>query len=127
MEATAGEGVDVILDLLGGSYFPDSLASLAAKGRMIVVGLTAGRSAEVDLGTLLRKRLHVTGTTLRARPLEEKIAAARAFDHDVGPLLASGQVRAIIDRTFRLEEVAEAHRYMEANKNFGKILLELSS
>lgn len=121
--ATGGEGVHAILDLVGGPYLAANLECLKVKGRMIVVGLTAGRMAEIDLGTVLRKRLHIVGTSLRMRPLEEKIAAARAFDRDVSGLLASGRIRPVIDRVFPLEEAAEAHRYMESDRNFGKLLL----
>ncbi|UCC50075.1 MAG: NAD(P)H-quinone oxidoreductase [Gemmatimonadota bacterium] len=123
--ATGGEGVHAILDLVGGPYLAGSLESLAVKGRMIVVGLTAGRNAEVDLGAVLSKRLHIVGTSLRTRPLEERIAAARAFDRDVGGLLSNGRVRPILDRVLPLEEAAEAHRQMESNANFGKIVLKL--
>lgn len=125
-QATDGAGVDAILDLVGGPYLAASLQSLAVKGRLIVVGLTAGRTTEVDLGTVLRKRLRIFGTSLRMRPLEEKIAAARAFDRDVSGLLKSGRVRPVIDKVLPIEEVAEAHRHMEANANFGKLVLKLS-
>jgi putative PIG3 family NAD(P)H quinone oxidoreductase len=124
-QATAGQGVDAVLDLVGAPYLAGNLLCLAEKGRIIVVGLTAGRTGEIDLGVLLRKRVRLIGTSLRFRPLEEKIDAARAFDHDVGPLLASGQIRPVIDRVFPLEESVEAHRHMEANLNFGKIVLRL--
>lgn len=122
-EATEGRGVDVILDVVGASYLSDNLRSLSPKGRMIVVGLMGGSKAEIDLGMLLRGRLQVRGTTLRARSLEEKAAAVRAFEKMVLPHLASGRIRTVVDRVFPLEEVAEAHRYMEANANFGKIVL----
>ncbi|MGD2215121.1 MAG: NAD(P)H-quinone oxidoreductase [Gemmatimonadales bacterium] len=124
-QATAGKGVHVVLDLVGGPYLAGNIASLAEKGRMIVVGLTAGRTAEIDLGTILRKRLCIIGTSLRFRPLEEKIEAVRAFDRDVGSLLASGRVRPIIDRVFEFEEAVEAHRYMETDQNFGKLVIRV--
>lgn len=124
-QATAGSGVHVILDLVGGPYLAGNIESLAEKGRMIVVGLTAGRTAEIDLGAILRKRLCVIGTSLRFRPLEEKIEAVRAFDHDVGSLLATGQVRPVIDRVFEFGEAAEAHRRMEADENFGKLVIRV--
>ncbi len=124
-QATRGEGVDAVLDLVGGPYLAGNLEVLAEKGRMIVVGLTGGRTAQIDLGTVLRKRLRILGTSLRMRPLEEKIDAVQDFDHDVGSLLAAGQVRPVIDRVFPVDEVSEAHRYMEANANFGKIVLRL--
>ncbi|UCF21636.1 MAG: NAD(P)H-quinone oxidoreductase [Gemmatimonadota bacterium] len=126
-QATGGAGVDALLDLVGGAYLGASLASLSLRGRMIVVGLTAGRTAEIDLGLVLRKRLSITGTSLRSRPLEERIAAARAFERDIGGLLASGQVRPVIDKVFHLEEAPEAHRHMESNANFGKVVLKLRS
>ncbi len=114
-----------MLDLVGGPYLDASLASLSVMGRMIVVGLTAGRSTEIDLGTVLRQRLRIVGTSLRMRPLEEKIAAARAFEGQVGGLLAAGHVLPVIDETFPLEEASEAHRRMERNANFGKLVLAL--
>ncbi|NIT63841.1 MAG: zinc-binding dehydrogenase, partial [Gammaproteobacteria bacterium] len=118
-----GEGVDAVLDLVGGPYLAGSLACLSPRGRMIIVGLTAGRSSEIDLGTVLRKRLSIVGTSLRARPLEQKVAASQCFSGAVGSLLASGQVRPVIDRVYSLEEAAEAHRHMERNANFGKLVL----
>ena len=108
---------------MGGPYLGGDLECLAEKGRLIIVGLTAGRTAEIDMGMLLRKRVHMIGTSLRNRPIEEKIAATRAFEHDVGPLLASGQIRPIIDRVFPFDEVVAAHRHMESNLNFGKLVL----
>lgn len=123
LRETGGDGVDAILDLVGGPYLAANIELLAVKGRMTVVGLMAGRSAELDMGAVLRKRLHIVGTSLRMRPLEEKISAARAFDRDVGELLATGVVRPVIDRVFTMEEVVEAHRYMESNANFGKLIL----
>lgn len=122
---TDGHGIDVVLDLVGGPYLEGNLASLAPRGRMIVVGLTAGRRADIDLGTLLRKRLLIVGTSLRARPIEEKIAATQAFQRGVLPLLSAGRVRPIVDEVFPLEDAAEAHRRMEANANFGKLVLGL--
>jgi putative PIG3 family NAD(P)H quinone oxidoreductase len=125
-QATDGKGVHAVLDLVGGPYLSGNLDSLASKGRMIVVGLTAGRTAELDMGVVLRKRLQIIGTALRSRPIEEKIAATQAFEHDIGSLLASGQVRPVIDRVLPIDDVVEAHRYMEADSNFGKVVLELS-
>jgi putative PIG3 family NAD(P)H quinone oxidoreductase len=124
-QATGGAGVHAVLDLVGAPYLEASLASLTSQGRMIVVGLTAGRSTEIDLGTVLRKRIQIVGTSLRTRPLEEKIAAARAFERDVGALLASGQVYPVIDRVFPIDEVVEAHRHMESDANFGKVVLNM--
>src|SRR5690606_24043207 len=126
-EETEGDGVSAILDLLGGSYLEDNLRVLAPRGRMIVVGTVAGSRAELDLGTLLRKRLTLSGTVLRSRPLEEKIALAREFSDSVLPLFASGRISAVVDRSYPFDDVREAHRQMEANDSFGKIVLEWTS
>jgi NADPH2:quinone reductase len=121
--ATEGKGVNAILDLLGGSYLPDSLRALAPRGRLILVGLTAGRRAELDLGTILNKRLRIVGTVLRSRPLEEKISLAREFSERVLPMFEPGHLRPVIDRVFSFSEIREAHRLMESDSNFGKIVL----
>ena len=125
--ATDDEGVHAVLDLVGAPYLAANLQSLAMKGRMVVVGLTAGRTAEIDLGTVLRKRLTIMGTALRSRPLEEKIETTQAFHRHAGALLADGRIVPVLDRVFPLEETADAHRHMEASANFGKIVLRLSS
>lgn len=122
---TDGGGVDAILDVVGGEYWDRNVASLARRGRMVLVGLLGGRSAEVDLGALLRSRLTVVGTVLRSRPLSEKLDLMREFRERVLPLLAGGRLRPVVDRTFPLEEAAEAHRFMEENRNVGKIVLEV--
>ncbi len=121
--ATLGAGVEAVLDLVGAPLLEANLDCLAVRGRLIVVGLSGGRSAELDLGLVLRKRLRIIGTSLRTRPLEERIAAARKFEGGIGPLLASRRARPIVDRVYPLEEVAAAHRLMEANANFGKLVL----
>jgi NADPH:quinone reductase len=122
-EETAGEGVNAVLDLIGGGFVEDDLRVLAPRGRAIVVGTVAGSSATVDLGLLLRKRLHLLGTVLRSRPLEEKIVLAREFSDSVLPLLSSGRVRAVVDRCYPFDEIHRAHAQMEANDSFGKIVL----
>jgi len=96
--ATAGKGIDAVLDLLGGTYLPASIRLLAPRGRLILVGLTAGRSAELDLGRILNKRAHIVGTVLRSRPLEEKISLAREFADRMLPLFESKRLRPVIDR-----------------------------
>ena len=121
--AVGGEGVQAVLDLVGGAYFPDSLRVLAPRGRHIVVGLTAGARSEIDLGLVLARRLHIMGTVLRARPLEEKIALARAFSDAVLPLFESGRIRPVIDRVYAFGEIREAHAYLESNESFGKVVL----
>lgn len=122
-ERTGGAGVDAVLDLVGGAYLADNLRVLAPKGRMTVVGLVAGSRAEMDLGLLLRKRLTLIGTVLRGRTTEEKAAATRAFGDYVLPLLAAGRVRPVVDTVYPMEQASEAHRRMEANLNFGKLVL----
>ena len=121
--ATDGRGVDVVLDLVGGSYLADSLRVMAPRARLILVGLTAGSRADVDLDLVLRKRLKITGTVLRSRPLEEKIALARDFSAAVLPALAARRVRAVIDRSFPFADIRDAHRFLESNESFGKVVL----
>ncbi len=120
---TGGRGVDVVLDLIGGPLFGETLGALATRGRLILVGLTAGRSAELDLGVVLNQRLRITGTTLRSRPLAEKAALTAAFARDVLPLFAKGALRPVVDHTFPMAAAAEAHRRMEADAHFGKLVL----
>jgi putative PIG3 family NAD(P)H quinone oxidoreductase len=122
---TQGRGVDVVLELVGGAYVSEDLTCLASRGRIVVVGAMAGREAALDLPLLMRKRAELRGTVLRARPLEEKILAAKALGHHIVPLLGSGAVRPIIDCVFPLDQAAEAHRRMQSNSTFGKIVLEV--
>jgi putative PIG3 family NAD(P)H quinone oxidoreductase len=124
LEATGGRGVDVVLELVGGGYLAEDLLAAAPRARIVLVGLLAGARADLDLGLILRKRLRLFGTVLRARPLEEKIAATQAFDRHVVPLLASGAVRPIVDRVFPLAQAAAAHAYVAGNEVFGKVVLE---
>ena len=118
-----GRGADVVLELVGGSYVPESLAAMADRGRLILVGLLAGTRADVDLAMVLRRRLRLFGTVLRARPLEEKILAAQALEHHLAPLFASGSLKPVVDRVLPLEKAAEAHAYVAANEGFGKVVL----
>ena len=124
LATTSGLGVDVILDLVGGPYFQQNLACLAMKGRLMLVGLTAGRSAEFDMGVALQKRLTIRGTTLRARSLAEKADATARFAAEVGPLLTSGKVRPNVDSVFPVSDVTEAYARVGSNANFGKVILE---
>ena len=124
-EHTGGVGVDVLIDFIGGPYWDQNIVSMAVLGRLVEVGLMGGNRVEVDLGRLMGKRLQVTGTGLRGRSLEEKLAVTAQFKRHVLPHLASGRMKPIVDRTFPLKEVAEAHRYMETNANFGKIVLTI--
>ncbi len=122
-ELCDGRGADVVLDLVGGSYTAESLGAMADKGRLVLVGLLAGTRADMDLGTILRRRLRVFGTVLRARPLEEKILAAQVLARNLTPLFASGALTTVVDRVLPLEKAAEAHAHMASNDGFGKIVL----
>lgn len=120
-----GEGADLVLDLVGGDYVPAGLESLAVRGRLILVGLVAGRRTEIDLGALLSHRLTLRGTVLRVRSVVEKAAATAAFVTDVVPLLADGRVRPIVDHAYPLHEVGAAHARLESNETFGKVVVVL--
>jgi NADPH:quinone reductase-like Zn-dependent oxidoreductase len=123
LEITGGEGVHVVMDLVGGAHTPRSVRVLAPRGRIVLVGTPAGARAELDLGLLLRKRASITGTVLRARPLEEKIALARDFAGAVLPLFDSRRLRPVIDRVLSFAEIREAHRVLESDESFGKVVL----
>ncbi len=116
--------IDVILDLVGASYFQSNLESLALKGRLILVGLVGGRKAEFDLGTALTKRLKIIGTVLRSRVADEKAEATENFIKEVLPLIEAGKITPNLDKVFKVEDVRKAHEYMESNESFGKIVLE---
>ena len=120
---TNGAGVDVILDLVGGSYFPPSLEALSIRGRIISVGTTAGAKSEIDLGLLKRKRAAIIGTMLRTRSIEEKADATRRFAAAVLPLVSRGRIRPVIDRVYPIDQVRDAHERLESNPSFGKIVL----
>ena len=122
---TGGRGFDVVLDLTGGPYFAASLQAMALKGRIILIGGVAGGKTDVDLYLILGKRLHVIGTVLRARPLEEKIAVTTRFAEEVVPLLADESVKPVIDSVFPLEAIQDAHRRLESNETFGKVVLTM--
>jgi len=124
-QLTAGRGVDLIVDLVGAKYWGKNLGSIAPGGRWIVVGLLGGSKVEVDLGQLLRRRLHLVGTSLRARAPEEKLAVIERFARTILPLLEAGTVRPVIDSVYPFEDVRAAHERMEANRNIGKIVLRL--
>jgi putative PIG3 family NAD(P)H quinone oxidoreductase len=122
---TGGRGVDVVLELVGGAYVPEDLACLALHGRIMVVGTMGGGGAPLDLQLLMRKRASVRGTMLRARPLEEKILVARALEKHLVPLFESGALKPVVDRVLPLAKAADAHRAMQDNETFGKIVLEV--
>src|ERR1700693_5754494 len=124
VEAAIGpERVHALLDLVGGNYLEGNLRVLALRGRIVVVGLTGGATAPFNMGVLLRKRLTIVGTSLRGRPLEEKITVARDFSEHVVPLFEKGALRPVVDRVFPFSEVRAAHELMESNATFGKIVL----
>jgi len=121
--ATDGHGADVVLDNMGAAYLSRNIEVLATNGRLIVIGLQGGTKAELDLGTLLRKRAAVLATSLRARPASEKAAIVASVVEHVWPLVADGMVRPVIDSTFPLAQAAQAHRLLERSEHVGKILL----
>jgi NADPH:quinone reductase-like Zn-dependent oxidoreductase len=122
---TDGRGVDVVLDLNGGPYFAASLEAMALRGRIVLIGGVAGGKTEVDLYQILGKRLHVIGTVLRARSLDEKIAITTTFAREVVPLLANESIKPVIDSVFPLEKIQDAHRRLESNQSFGKVVLTI--
>jgi putative PIG3 family NAD(P)H quinone oxidoreductase len=124
LHATGGGGVDVVLDLVGGAYVPEDIEACALRARILIVGLTAGAKAELNLGAILRKRITLIGTALRARPLEEKIQAAQLLERHLCPWLNTRAVRPVIDRAYRLDEAPAAHAYVAGNQSFGKVLLD---
>jgi putative PIG3 family NAD(P)H quinone oxidoreductase len=123
---TAGRGVDLILDIVGGSYVPRNLAALAMDGRLVQIGFMEGEpTAPVDFRRILGRRLTITGSTLRPRTAEEKGHIAAALRREVWPLIEHGVVKPVVYRTFPLAEAAAAHRLMESNEHIGKIVLTL--
>ena len=118
-------GVDVVLDVVGGDEADRNLGAVRTDGTIVQVGLMGGGSAQVNLGLLLTKRVTWIGTTLRARPLERKLALSQRFIDEVLPLFERGLLRPVVDSRFPLDEIADAHRYMESNANVGKILVDL--
>lgn len=124
-DATGGRGVDTVLDVVGGDYLMRNLRALRVGGTIVQVGVMAGGKTEIDLAALLPKRARLVGTVLRARPLEEKIAATLRLAAEVVPAIEAGRVRPVIDRRFPLSAIADAHRYMETNANVGKILIDI--
>src|SRR4051812_12630784 len=121
--ATDGRGADVILDNMGAKYLPRNLDALATEGRLVVIGMQGGSKGELDLGVLMRKRGAVIATSLRARPAEEKTAICSSAVEHVWPLVADGSVKTLVHTSLPLEQVAEAHRIMEASDHIGKIVL----
>jgi putative PIG3 family NAD(P)H quinone oxidoreductase len=121
--AIAKGGAHVILDTIGAKYLEENVKAVAIGGRIVTIGLLGGAKGTLPLGALLAKRAHLTGSVLRSRPIEEKMALAQAFRRDVLPLLEGGQVRPVVDAVLPMSEVQEAHRRMEADETFGKLVL----
>jgi putative PIG3 family NAD(P)H quinone oxidoreductase len=124
--ATDGLGVDVVLDVIGGEYTIDNIKALRVTGRLIQVGVMGRQTVELPLGMLLPKRAALIGTVLRARPLEEKIALTQRVERELLPLFDGGRLAPVIDSRFRLDDIADAHVYMESNANVGKILVDVA-
>jgi NADPH:quinone reductase len=125
-EITAGRGVDVILDMIAGDYLPREIECLADDGRLVIIALLGGAKAPLDMSAVLRRRLTVTGSTLRPRPVEFKAAIARRLRSIVWPLIESGRLKPMLFRTFPLAQAAEAHVLMESSQHVGKIVLAVA-
>ncbi|HEY4608162.1 MAG TPA: NAD(P)H-quinone oxidoreductase [Ilumatobacteraceae bacterium] len=124
--AAVPEGFDTILDVIGGEEIDRNLQAVALKGRIVQVGLMGGGTVPVNVGALMGRRATWIGTTLRARPIEEKIAVTRRFAAEMLPLFDTGQLRPVIDSRFSFDQIADAHRHMASNANAGKIMIDVS-
>jgi NADPH:quinone reductase len=122
---TGGKGVDVILDMVGGDYVPREIDCLADDGRIALIALLGGSKAQVDLGQVLRRRLSISGSTLRPRPVAFKAAIAWRLREKVWPLIEEGRIKPVIYQTFPLEQAARAHALMESSGHIGKIVLQV--
>lgn len=122
---TDGRGVDVILDMVGGDYIGREINCLADDGRIVLIAVQGGVRAEADLGQILRRRLTITGSTLRPRPVAFKADIARSLEEKVWPFIESGKIKPIIYETFPLEQAAAAHTLLETGKHVGKIMLQM--
>lgn len=125
-DATNGVGVDVVLDCIGGRYLARNIDCLTTGGALVIIGLSGGAQGELNLARLLRQRLRVMGSTLRARPNAEKAAIISSFVERFGSAMEKGQVRPTIDRVLPLERAAEAHRVLKTSEHFGKVVLSVS-
>lgn len=124
-DLTGGVGADVILDVIGGDYLARNLKCVKTKGTIMQVGVMSQDPPELDLGLLLRGRVKLIGTVLRARPIDEKVAITQRFAAEILPLFDRGECRPVIDCRFGLDDIAKAHEHMAANANIGKILIDL--
>jgi putative PIG3 family NAD(P)H quinone oxidoreductase len=123
--ATGGKGVNVILDMVGGDYVPRELKLLAEDGRLVFIAYLRGPKSELDIDAVMRKRLTITGSTLRPRPVEYKGTIARNLREKIWPLIEAGKIKPQIYKTFALEQAADAHRLMESSQHIGKLVLTL--
>jgi NADPH2:quinone reductase len=124
--ATGGKGVNVILDMVGGDYVPKELKCLADDGRLVFIAFLRGPKTELDINELMRRRLTISGSTLRPRPVEFKGRIAQSLRERIWPLVEAGKIKPVIYKTFALEEAAEAHRLMESSQHIGKIVLKVA-
>ncbi|PZP62221.1 MAG: NAD(P)H-quinone oxidoreductase [Azospira oryzae] len=124
---TAGRGVDVILDMVGGDYIPRELKALAPDGRLVLIAFLGGAKATVNFADVMMRRLTITGSTLRARPVEVKASIAQALREKVWPLIEAGKIRPVVHATFPLAEAAKAHALMESSTHVGKIMLTVEA
>lgn len=127
LEATDGAGVDLILDPVGAAYLERNIKALARFGRLIQIGLLSGSKAELDLGQVMGKRLTLKGSTLRTRPVAEKIDITRGIERDVWPKLVNGTFQPIVDIVFPIADAQAAHDYVAADRNVGKVILEVAA
>ena len=125
--AAMGRGVDAVLDVIGGDYVDRNVACLALKGHIVQVGVMAGGNISFNLGAMMGKRAKLSGTVLRARPLEEKIAISQRFASEILPLFDSGVIKPVIDKRYDFADIAQGHMRMEANANIGKIVIDISA
>lgn len=125
LRLTDGEGVDVVVDFIGATYLERNLSVLKTRGRLLQLGLISGSTTEINLNIVMRNRLQLIGSVLRTRSIDEKIAVTQNFMDRWLPELARGEIRPIIDTVFPLAAASDAHKYMEANRNFGKIILKV--
>jgi NADPH2:quinone reductase len=126
-QITDNKGVDVILDMVGGDYTPRNLQSLADDGRLVLINMMEGKDTQIDLSLILRKRLTITGSALRARDVAFKSAIAAALQKNIWPLIASGQIKPVVNAVFPAGKAADAHALMESSKHIGKIVLNFEA
>lgn len=126
-EVTSGRGVDIILDMVGGDYTPRNIKALAPGGRLVHIAFLRGAKTNIDIASIMRKRIIITGSTLRTQSVEYKALIANNLISKIWPLISNNKIKPIIDRQFLLSEASSAHRLMESNKHMGKIILIISN